>query len=69
MPLEMKRCKSPEPCLHGTGNRVAEGEVLLLRSADGVFLAKMADADGGVIGGHGNIPIMVWVMVDLKMGS
>ena len=46
-------CISPERCLHGTGNRVAEGEILFLRSADGVFLAEMADVDGGMIGGHG----------------
>jgi len=26
----------------------------------------MADADGGVIGGHGIVPIVVYVMVKLK---
>ena len=49
-----------------TGNRVAEGEIFLLRSADGVFLAGMADADGGMIGGHGIVLIMVYVIVELK---
>ena len=30
-------------------HRIAEGEVFFLRIADGVFLAEIADADGGVV--------------------
>jgi hypothetical protein len=50
-------------------NRIAGGEVLLLRSTDGVFLAEIADADGDVVRRHGKVPIMVYVMVELKMWS
>ena len=35
--------------LHRIDNRIVEREVFLLRSANGVFLAGIADADGGVI--------------------
>jgi len=31
---------------HRINNRIAEREIFLLRSADGVFLAEIADADG-----------------------
>lgn len=44
----------PERRLHRIDNRIAEREVLLLRSANCVFLAGISDADGGMIGGHGN---------------
>ena len=52
--------------LHRIDHRIAEGEILLLRSADDVFLAGIADADGDVVRRHGKIPIMVYVMEELK---
>ena len=42
-----------EQHLHGINNRIAEREVLFLRSANGVFLAGIADADGRVVCGPG----------------
>ena len=48
--------ESLERRLHRIDNRIAERKVFFLRSADGVFLAEIADADGGMIGRHGNIP-------------
>ncbi|MDO8872356.1 MAG: hypothetical protein Q7V05_06460 [Methanoregula sp.] len=45
--------ESLERRLHRIDNCIAEGEVLLLRSANGVFLVEIADADGGMIGRSG----------------
>ena len=43
--------------LHRIDNGIAEGEVLFLRSANQVFFAEIADADGdGAIGRHGKVP-------------
>ena len=61
--------ESLERCLHRIDNRIAEREVIFLRSANGVFLAEIADTDGDVIGRHGKVPIMVYVMVELKYHS
>lgn len=61
-----------ERCLHGTDDRIAEGEVFFLRFADGVFFAEMADSDGGVIGRPGTVrsgvcyTILLSVMAELK---
>ena len=38
--------------LHRIDNRIAEREVFFLRSADGVFLAKIAYADGDIVRRH-----------------
>ena len=51
--------ESLERRLHGIDNRIAEREVFLLRSADSVFLAEIADADGdGVIGHEWGSPLL-----------
>ena len=39
--------------LHRIDNSIAKREILFLRSANRVFLAEIANADGGVVCGHG----------------
>ena len=41
--------KSLERRLHRIDNRIAEREVIFLRSTEGIFLAGIADADGGMV--------------------
>ena len=43
-----------------------ESIVFLLRSANCVLLAESTDADGDVVRRHENVPIMVYVMAELK---
>ena len=64
--------KSHKRRLHRIDHRIAEREILFQRSADGVFLAEITDADIGMIGRHGTNrsgvcdTILVYVMVELK---
>ena len=52
--------ESLERRLHGIDNRIAEREVIFLRSSELVFLAEIADTDGDVFIGHeGGTPLHV----------
>ena len=44
--------ESLERHLHEINNRITEREVIFLQSANGVFIAGIADADGDVFIGH-----------------
>jgi len=48
--------ESFEQRLHRIDNRIAEGEVLLLRFADLVLLTETTDADGRMIKRQGTVP-------------
>jgi hypothetical protein len=46
--------------------RIAERVIFFLRSAYCVLLPQPPDADSNVVRRHGKVPIMVYVMVELK---
>ncbi|MCX6699336.1 MAG: hypothetical protein NTV68_05325 [Methanomicrobiales archaeon] len=55
--------------LHQIDNGIVKSEVSFLQSADGISLARISDAVGDVVGGHGIFLLGYLVMVELKYHS